>query len=65
MMPSWVLDYIVYNPLYHCISWLRTAYYDGYAEGTLDPLYVVQVSLFTLLLGFAAERAVRGKLLMK
>ena len=65
MMPPWVLDYIVYNPLYHCISWLRTAYYDGYGGSTVDPMYVVQVSLFTLLLGFAAERAVRGKLLMK
>ncbi len=65
MIPSWALDYMVYNPLFHCVAWLRSAYYDGYADGLIDPLYVVQVSSVMLLLGLLSERGVRGKLLMQ
>lgn len=65
LLPTWALDYIVYNPLFHCIGWLRSAYYDGYADGYLDPLYVVQISMIMLLVGLAGERAARGKLLMQ
>lgn len=65
LLPTWALDYIVYNPLFHCISLLRSAFYDGYADGYIDPLYVVNVSLILLLAGLAGERAARGKLLMQ
>lgn len=65
VMPHWAIEYIVYNPLFHCISWLRSAYYDGYADGLIDPIYVIQLSASLLLLGLLSERAVRGKLLMR
>lgn len=65
MLPSWALEYMVYNPLFHCVGWLRSAYYDGYADGMLDPFYVIQTSTVLLFIGLLSERAVRGKLLMQ
>jgi len=63
IFPEQVQYYMSFNPLLHAVEWLRAAYYDGYSYGLLDRQYLVGVSTALLLLGLAAERAVRGAIL--
>jgi capsular polysaccharide transport system permease protein len=52
-----------FNPLLHCVEWLRFAYYDGYPTDLLDPPYAFWFA--TVLIGCALilERILRRKLL--
>jgi capsular polysaccharide transport system permease protein len=62
-MPQSVRDIIWYNPMLHAVEWLRSAYYEGYGHGLLDPGYLIGYSTVVLLIGLAAERGVRGRLM--
>jgi capsular polysaccharide transport system permease protein len=55
--------YISFNPLFHCVEWLRSAYYDGYNYGLLNKQYLMGFSAVLLCLGLAIERLARGYLL--
>lgn len=64
-MPVAFQNLIFYNPLFHCVEWLREAYYQDYGNGMLSPAYLLGFSTVLLLLGFASERLVRGKVLSR
>jgi capsular polysaccharide transport system permease protein len=51
------------NPLFHCVQWLRAAYYEGYGDELLNRQYLLGFATLTLLLGLAFERFIRGRLL--
>ncbi|MBD9625274.1 ABC transporter permease [Ensifer sp. ENS06] len=62
-MPQGVRDVIWYNPMFHCVEWLRSAFYEGYGDDELSKAYVFWFATCLLLLGLVGERFARGKLL--
>lgn len=61
-MPPIVSEIIYFNPLAHCVEWVRSGYYETYHEGLLDKRYLIGVILALLVIGFSLERFLRGKL---
>lgn len=54
---------IWFNPLLHCVEWLRSAYYEGYGDELLSKTYLLTFSTALLFIGLLGERFIRGKLL--
>lgn len=52
-----------FNPLMHCVEWLRSAYYEGYGDDMLSKAYVLWMATGFLFAGLVGERFARGKLL--
>jgi capsular polysaccharide transport system permease protein len=63
VLPPVVRDIIWYNPLFHAVEWLRSAYYEGYGNGMLNREYLLGCATMILFIGMLAERGVRGKLM--
>ncbi len=63
LSPEWRY-WMSWNPLFHCVLWLRSAYYDGFADGMLDKSYLLTFSTVCLLAGLMGERFLRGKVLV-
>lgn len=57
-----VLDVLWYNPLFQLVEWMRTAYYDSYANSPLSRTYVLSFATVSLFLGLGTERVFRGRL---
>ena len=64
-LPAAVRDVLWYNPLYQCVEWLRSAYYDGYAGSPVSRIYVLCFATFCLFLGVVGERVFRGRLYLR
>ncbi len=62
-LPQYLRDWMWFNPLVHCVEWMRSAYYEGYGDDMLSRSYLIWVSNTCLLLGLLGERFMRGKLL--
>ncbi len=62
-LPSDVQYYMSFNPLFHSVEWLRSAYYEGYSYGLLSKEYLLGVSTALLAAALILERAVRGYIL--
>jgi capsular polysaccharide transport system permease protein len=62
-LPQSTQYWMSWNPLLHCVEWLRAAYYDGYNYGLLSRQYLIGFSTALLCLGMVLERALRGYLL--
>jgi capsular polysaccharide transport system permease protein len=56
--------YIWFNPLMHCVEWLRSAYYEDQGSEILSKSYVLIFSTALLFMGLLGERFVRGKILV-
>ncbi len=52
-----------FNPLLHCVEWLRSAYYDAYGYGLLSKPYLLGYSTVVLATGLLLERSIRGIIL--
>lgn len=63
IMPPALREVIWYNPLFHAIEWIRSAYYEGYGDGMLSKTYFIAMGTVFLLVGLLGERFLRGKLL--
>ena len=50
-MPRQLQGVLWYNPLLHCIAYVRSGFYGGYDPTYVSPLYVLGVSGTTFLLG--------------
>lgn len=62
IFPSDIKELLPYNPLFHCVEWLRTAYY-GIESYHLDKFYVFATGSVFLFIGLLGERLLRGRLL--
>ena len=60
-VPQPFLSWLLWNPLLHGVEWFRAGYYTDYGLHTLDRGYLLTCGLATMLIGLAAERALRGK----
>ncbi|MCA0401994.1 MAG: ABC transporter permease [Proteobacteria bacterium] len=61
-MPKEMVNFMYFNPLAHCVEWVRSGYYETYKEGILDKRYIFVIIVLNLLVGFWLERIFRGKL---
>lgn len=61
-LPETTRNVLWFNPLFQCVEWLRSGYYEGYGASSLSQEYVMGFSLACLFLGLAGERILRGHL---
>lgn len=52
-----------YNPLTHCVEWLRSAYFIGYGDSFVSRPYVFWTATVMLFLSLLGERFLRGRLM--
>jgi capsular polysaccharide transport system permease protein len=64
LLPEEVRDIIWFNPLFHCVEWMRLAYYEGYGEDLLSRSYLLGFSSVLFAVGMLSERLIRGRLMM-
>ena len=62
-LPPELRFWIWFNPLFHCVEWLRLAYYQGYGEDMLSRTYLLSYATALIAFALAAERAIRGRML--
>ncbi|ARQ02315.1 ABC transporter permease [Pseudorhodoplanes sinuspersici] len=62
-LPPRIQYYMSWNPLFHSVEWLRSAYYDGYGNDILDRGYLVGFASVNLFAGLVAEKVIRRILL--
>ena len=62
MLPQQVQNLMWYNPLYQLVTWMRSAYYEGYGDGVVSPTYVFWYGTICMLIGLLGERFLRGKM---
>ncbi len=56
LMPPQIADVLAWNPLLHCIEWVRSAYYPDYPRRLLSKNYVLEVGFGSLSLGLLMQR---------
>ncbi|SOC08252.1 capsular polysaccharide transport system permease protein [Rhodobacter sp. JA431] len=52
-----------WNPVAHCVEWLRASYYIGYGQEFVSKAYVFWTATVLLFLGLLGEKFLRGKLI--
>ena len=62
-LSSEMQDILWFNPLLHCVEWLRSAFYEGYGDELLSKSYLIGVSTLLLFFGLMGERFIRGKII--
>lgn len=58
-LPPPVIAIISWNPVLHCVEWMRDGFYPNYDSIVLDRGYLLGVALFLTLFGLAGERFTR------
>jgi len=58
-LPPKIMDYLAWNPMLHGVEMMRLGYYADYRSTVLDVTYLVFWALVLILIGLAAERAMR------
>jgi capsular polysaccharide transport system permease protein len=58
-LPPPVRQALSWNPLLHCIEWMRSAYYVDYNSVVLDKVYLLSFSFLSLVAGLLLERYTR------
>lgn len=61
LMPPWIQSLIYWNPVMHCVEWIRTGIYLTY-DPFLSKTYVISFALISLSAGLVLERGYRYKL---
>jgi capsular polysaccharide transport system permease protein len=65
MLPKALRDLIWFNPLFHCVEWMRVAYYNDYSFDMLNRTYLLAVSTVLLWIALLIERGLRGRLMQQ
>lgn len=60
-LPTWVLDYLLWNPVLHMVELLRSEFFFGFRTTHGSWLYACSWSFGMLALGLTTHRAVRKK----
>jgi len=64
VLPEEIQYIISFNPLFHSVEWLRSAYFEDSSYYMLSKTYLLGVGLAFMLLGLMGERFLRGKMLV-
>jgi capsular polysaccharide transport system permease protein len=62
-LPAQISYPMSFSPVFQCVEWMRTAYYEGYSDKLLDKPYILACGMTCLFLGLAIERFMRRRLL--
>jgi capsular polysaccharide transport system permease protein len=65
VLPEVVRKIIVFNPLLHCVEWVRVAYYDQYVSYSLDLTYLFWSTAAILFAALGLERLLRRSVLTR
>lgn len=60
-LPPRAVAWLSWNPVLHCVDWMRSAYYRDYASTVLDIPYLAGCVLLLLLAGLVGERLSRKR----
>lgn len=63
IFPNELIYYCTFNPVFHAVTWMRSAYYLGYPTQALDKLYLIGFGILCLCIGLLMERLLRKNLL--
>lgn len=61
--PDILIYYCSFNPAFHAVEWVRTAYYLGYSDQYLSRTYLIAWVCGSLSLGLLMERLLRRQIL--
>lgn len=61
--PPQVVDAASYNPVFHAVEWMRSAYYTGYPTQNLDKRYLVVWAFGSVAVGLVLERLLKRNVL--
>lgn len=64
MMPVWLRNILVWNPVLQGIEWFRSGFFANYHPHWLDQRYLLTCAGVALLLGFSLERALRKRMVV-
>jgi capsular polysaccharide transport system permease protein len=62
MMPDWIRDILVWNPVLHAVDWFRASFFQEYEPHWLDRCYLSIAAVVALLAGLGLERGLRRQL---
>jgi ABC-type polysaccharide/polyol phosphate export permease/Flp pilus assembly protein TadD len=62
MMPDWVRDILVWNPILHAVDWFRSSFFAEYEPHWLDRSYLAIAAAVTVMAGVGLERGLRRHL---
>ena len=62
-LPEPIAYALSWNPVFHAVEWMRSAYYLGYSGKYLDKPYLIGFGMTSLCLGLLLERIFRRKML--
>jgi len=63
VFPEQLVYICSWNPVFHAVEWMRTAYYLGYPDQSLDKGYLIGWALGSLAVGLILERLMRRQML--
>jgi capsular polysaccharide transport system permease protein len=63
VFPEQILKLCAWNPVFHAVEWMRTAYYIGYPDQHLDKTYLISCAFGTIAIGLVMERLLRPQML--
>ena len=58
-LPPQAIAWLEWNPVLHCVEWMRNGYYLNYDSVVLDQGYVIACALVLILVGLFGERLTR------
>ncbi len=58
-MPGWLLPYLSWNPIFHCVEGARELWYGVYQSPIFDPGYIIAVGFCVTTAGLVLERVSR------
>lgn len=61
--PEQVIKVAAWNPVFHAVEWMRSAYYLGYPDQYLDKTYLIGCAIGSLAIGLVMERLLRQQML--
>lgn len=61
--PEQIIYYCSFNPVFHLVEWMRSAYYLGYPTQYLDKTYLLMWCIITVPLGLLMERLLRRQIM--
>jgi len=62
MMPDWIRDILVWNPILQAVDWFRSSFFVEYEPHWLDRGYLTTLAVIAVLAGFGLERGLRRRL---
>ncbi|WP_052728239.1 ABC transporter permease [Ensifer aridi] len=61
--PEQVIYACSWNPVFHAVEWIRSAYYLGYPSQFLDRMYLIGCAIGSVAIGLLMERLLRPQIL--